>query len=348
VVYHRHYPAKKTQPGPAQLQQVHSLETGLIKFTINWELLYPSIDTVFNTITVTIPDSVSEHNLTANFTLASQVSATVNSSSVNNSFVYDFSKPVNFTVTSADKKRSTTFQVIAQTELRYFGFTGNISSAKSLNKDYNFYFDQIDGSTFGSVNCGPAASVIAIKWADSTFTKTPSYARSQLLPQGGDWSTGDVQIYLNSNGISNTIDTLRNLDSLVKATINNNQLIILCLDMWAVPQNMIDYQYVQKFGASLSIPDGHFLLVKGYKQFDDNTFYLEVYDPYSNGERYSGLDNGQLKGIDRCYQSDYIQSGTGSWWPYAIIIASKGRQVIASAKTKILTLKKPIPMAFGR
>jgi len=336
--------ATQTQPA----QQIHSLETGLLTFSINGELLSADIDTIHNTIVITVPDTLNQHNLTAAFTSANQVNATINNTAVNNTFVYDFSKTVNFTVTSADKKSSTTFKVTVQRELNYFGLSGNVIASKSLNRDYGFYFDQFDGSIFQTLNCGPTVSTMAIKWADSTFTGTPAYARTQREPQGGWWTTTDVQAYLGVNGISSVADTIANLDTLVKTSINNNNVVILCLDMYYVPYNTIDYQHINKFYNTNAVGWGHFLLVKGYLQFDNTTFYLEIYDPYSEGQIYTTLDVGQLKGKDRYYLSDGIELATSNWWPYAIIAGIKGQKVVTSKLSKTLSFRKSIPVAYGR
>ncbi len=337
---------KEAQPGQTQ-QKVQSLENGLVNFAINGQLMAAVIDTTHNTILVTVPDSVNEQKLTVNFTLAGQVTAAINNTAVSNSFVYDFSKPVNFTVSSADKKRSTTFQVTVQTELQYFGLSGNLVAAKSLNNDYNFYFDQFDGSVYQAINCGPTVSTMAIKWADSTFTHTPAYARSQREPQGGWWTTSDVQGYLHDNGINTITDTLSNIDSLVKTSIDNNDVVIFCLDMYYVPLSAADNLHINKFYLANTAGWGHFLLVKGYKQLQYD-FYLEIYDPYSQGETYTTIDDGQLKGKDRYYLDYDISRATQNWWPYAIIASQKGQKVIASTKGRVLSLKKSIPLASGR
>jgi hypothetical protein len=118
--------------------------------------------------------------------------------------------------------------------------------------------------------------------------------------------------------------------------------------MYYVPQNMIPYQHIQKFYEANTTGWGHFLLVKGYKQ-TDNTFYLEIYDPYSDKQAYTGVDDGQLKGKDRYYLSTNIATATNNWWPYAIIIAQKGEKVTDAVnfhKDDIRTQKRT-PVAWG-
>jgi hypothetical protein len=89
--------------------------------------------------------------------------------------------------------------------------------------------------------------------------------------------------------------------------------------------------------------------VKGYKQIG-NTFYLEVYDPYSDGLRYSIISVGQLYGKDRYYNSDDVRVATKNWWPYAIIIAPKGLKVLASTHFKLNAFgrRNAIPISYGK
>ena len=139
---------KDTPVKQVQAVQSHTLETGLVNLSVKGQLVDAVIDTTLNTVTVTVPGTFDMHSLTVNYTLASQVTATLNNTPLINGAVVDFSKPLMLTVTSADAKRYTSFRLVAQTDLGYFGLQGQITAAKSLNKSYNFYIDQWDGSMF--------------------------------------------------------------------------------------------------------------------------------------------------------------------------------------------------------
>ncbi len=323
----------------------------MLTFSINGQLFNTNIDTVANNINIILPHTLDLHSLTINFTLAGQVSATVKGAPVSSGATMDLSKLVYFTVISADKKRSTTFLINTQTELVYYGLIGTVITEKSLNKSYSYYFDQFDGSPSQAVNCGPTSSTMAIKWADSTFTKKPVDARNTYEPQGGWWSTRNVTDYLNLNGINNETDTLSNLDSLVKVNIDNNQVIILCLDMYYVSYDDLYYQHLNKFYVTAAPGWGHFILVKGYKQMT-STFYLEVYDPYSQAQEYfPSVIPHEPRGQDRYYTSQDIKTATAVWNPYAMIVAPKGQQVTSSTKLQVNSLikpGKPIPIAYGQ
>ncbi len=297
------------------------------------------IDTQKNVISIIIPHTFSLQSLTINFSLATQVNATVKNTPVGSGTAMDFSKLFYFTVTSTDNKRSTTYLVDVETDLFYFGLTANLISEKSLNKDYNFYYDQFDGNTWQSVDCGPTVATMAIKWADSTFDKLPVDARHMIEPGGGEWSTRNVSDYLNFYGVNMAGDSISNLDSLVKANIDKNQVIIFCLDMYYVSVDLLPYQHLDKFYPSALPGTGHFILVKGYKQMS-NGFYLEVYDPWSqHGEYNPSVIPHEPIGEDRYYLDRDIQTATLNWDPTAYIVAPKGQQVIASTKF----INKPIP-----
>jgi hypothetical protein len=339
--------ARQGGESPANLPKIHTLEQGLVSFSINGELVPAVIDTVLNTITVTLPNGADLHSLATSFVLASQVNATINSTAVNSGGVIDLSQALSITVSSADKTRTTSFKIVPQTELQYFGLGGIISAQKSLDKGYDFYYDQFDGSSWQAINCGPTVTTMAIKWADPTFTKKPVDARNKILSSGGWWFTSHVQEYLTDNNISSKIDTLASVEDEVKENIDNGNLLILCLDMFSVPYNQLMYQHTQKFYPTSAAGWGHFLLVKGYKQTDSN-FYLEIYDPYSGGLKYNSVTTSQYMGQDRYYLSTGIKTATDIWWPYTIIVAPKGKVLKGTSHLKVNGITKPIPVASGQ
>lgn len=338
---------KNSGPAPNTPQRDGASKEALLSFSINGELLVADIDTIRDVITVVVPDTMKKTKLALNFKLANDFVATINNKLVANGAVIDFSAPVTFAVSSADKKHTTSFQVNVDNTLQYFGVTGNIVSEKSLNRSYDFYFDQFDGSQSQAVNCGPTVTTMAVKWADSTFAGKPVDARN-LIPEGGGWwFTSDIQNYLSRNGIKSNIDTLADVGALVKNSIDNNNLVILCLDMFSVSYNGVQFEHVQKFYQTNGPGWGHFLLVKGYKQTTTN-FFLEIYDPYSDGQYYSLITTGQIKGRDRYYVRSDIQRAAAVWWPYAIVLAPKGSNVASLNKLTVSSIHKAVPLASGK
>src|SRR5581483_5302551 len=203
-----------------------------------------------------------------------------------------------------------------------YGLGSNLVAGKSLNKSYNYYYDQFDGSQYQYINCGPTVATMAIKWADSAFSKKPVDARN-IIPENGDWwYTSDITNYLEQNKIRNaTVSfTSANADNVITQSIDNNNLVILCLDMYYASYNPVTTQHTNKFYETNAPRWGHFLLVKGYKRVDNNLYY-EIYDPYTDHETYS--DN-TPKGKDRYYLNSTITAATDVWWKYAIVVAPKG------------------------
>jgi hypothetical protein len=230
-------------------------------------------------------------------------------------------------------------------QLEIYGLGEDQTAGKSLNKSYNFYFDQFDGSKFQSINCGPTVTTMAIKWADSTFSRKPVDARNSIPESGGWWYTSDINNYLSANDIDHsTVQfTSTNADQVIENGINNNNVIILCLDMYYAQYNPVGTQHTNKFYETAAAGWGHFLLVKGFKTVDDKTYY-EIYDPYSDHDTYA---NDVLKGKDRYYLNSDITAATDVWWKYAIVVAPKGQKVAASVRQQLNSIQN-IPVAKGQ
>jgi hypothetical protein len=304
---------------------------GLLSVSVGGQLAGSAIDSL--SITLIVPDSANKNNLKIYFTLAPGAQAFIDNNKVVSGSVVDGTEPLLLAVMSNDKKSSSTYKVTIQTKMEYFGISGSLTNEKSLNRDYNFYFDQFDGSPLQSIDCCPTVCTMAIKWADSTFTGTPLQARDAIYENGLEWPAQDVVSYLNQNKISNATVSASNLDSLVKVSIDNGQLLIVLPDMYYyIGYNNIAYQHTQKFYQTLTANWEHCLLVKGYKQFSTG-LWLEIYDPYSDHNVYldsinEQLEGSQLKGKNRYYSCDDIQKSIDfADLPIAIIVAPKGQKI---------------------
>lgn len=306
--------------------------------------------------TATFKFLVDEHTditkVQTHFTLNPGNKAFINDAEVTDGSTIDFSQAQTLKIVSGDRSLNYTLNV--QQEWPYFGVTGDIVAAKSLNKDYNFYFDQFDGSTLQAINCGPTVTTMAIKWADKSYAGTPLKARTDIPEGGGWWYTSDVSDYLAQNGVSNSTVKITDFDNLVKSNIDNGKLVILCLDMYVyIGYNDKDYQHTDKFYQTLTAKWGHFLLVKGYKQTTTGLF-LEIYDPYSNHNQYQDdfsqqvFGQQQYKGKDRYYSSGAIGQSANQWWGYVIVVAPKGQTVGTAVTGGRLVQPSQIPAARGR
>ncbi|HVW13712.1 MAG TPA: hypothetical protein VHB54_07825 [Mucilaginibacter sp.] len=244
-----------------------------------------------------------------------------------------------------EKTAPANINVNTSSQLEVYGLGNKETANKSLDKSYDFYFDQFDGSAFQSINCGPAVTTMAIKWADPSFTKKPADARIAISEKGGWWLTSDIGRYLDRNDINHTTVsfTATNSDQVIEHGIDDNEVVILCLDMYYAQYNPVNTEHTNKFYPTKTKEWGHFLLVKGYVKVDGKTYY-DIYDPYSDHETYA--DN-TLKGKDRYYLDTDITAATGRWWQYAILVAPKGKQVTASSDLQVNSIQN-IPVAKGR
>jgi len=204
-------------------------------------------------------------------------------------------------------------------QMKAYGLGENLIAGASNNTDYEWYIDQASTGTYSGVNCGPTSVTMAIRWANVNFTKTPQDARATYRSGGGWWYTSDVINYFNGNGVSNYTIALTSID-LLKNKIDNGSIAILCLDMYFVEHQDTAAYHVSKFYQASTQGWGHFIVIKGYRVVDDQT-YFEAYDPFSFGVRY--LDN-SLKGKDRYYKAANLDAATNNWWDYAIVAPKPG------------------------
>jgi hypothetical protein len=204
---------------------------------------------------------------------------------------------------------------------RIYGLGRNFYKGHSNNVSYDWYCDQAGTGTYSLHNCGPTSATMAIKWANENFNKTPEDARNKYPGDGGNWGVHDVISYLNLYSINNDTINITQIDS-IQRRINSGKIVILCVDMFYIRENEHENWHVDKFYPAWK-GWGHFIVIKGYKVVDNEVFY-EAYDPYSFGLRYN---NGTLKGKDRYYRSEDLNSAVIYWVPSAIIVSksqSKG------------------------
>lgn len=237
---------------------------------------------------------------------------------------------------SDSKSKEITIPFLSQN--RKYGFGINSQSERSNNRSYDWYFDQMNTGIYSGINCGPTATTMAIMWADENFDKSPEDARNTFRSNGGWWYTTDINNYLALNYVNRSTIQLYSM-SLVKEQIDNNNIVILCLDMFYVKANTgLSERRVDKFYSTNSTGWGHFIVIKGYKIVDNQLFY-EAYDPYSFGMRYN--DN-SIKGKNRYYRSEDLNNATNNWWDYAIVVTK------SSGKINNALDEKSIPVQKGR
>lgn len=301
------------------------LDSNIADFSIAGEL-YPVIkDDNKKELLVIIPQTLDKTNLKTIFPSVSDVSIVLNNQVlVSDTTTTDFSQPVQFTIRSKNTPQESKWTLTVKKESEVLGLGTDLNAANSLKTNYDFYYEQRGSGTYFSVNCGPTAATMAIKWADSTFSKQVVDARNSIKSKGGWWYTSDVSSYLKDNGINFAVLKLPSFTENIRRCIDKNYLVILCLDMYYVNFNPNPDQQSDKFYTTPNKSWGHFIVVKGYKMVDGKV-YLECYDPISSGT--NNFLTGQPKGKNRYYLASEIQKATEEWWNYAIVVSPKGKPV---------------------
>ena len=218
---------------------------------------------------------------------------------------------------------------------RLYGLGIDLEGAHDNNVNYYWYLDQMNTGTYSNVNCGPTSVTMAIKWVNGDFTKTPLDARNTYRSGGGWWYTDDVVNYLNNYSVNNKTILIIDISAL-KNEIDVGNIAILCLDMYYIRNQVKAKWHIDKFYVTNKKGWGHFIVIKGYKIVDDET-YFESYDPYSMGMKYK---NDTLKGLDRYYRSADLDSAVLNWWNYAIIVSKNS---LKSAQGVDITTIKHMP-----
>ena len=207
--------------------------------------------------------------------------------------------------------------VLPKTRLiRKYGLGRILEKSQSSDVSYYWYLDQMNTGEYSGINCGPTSVTMAIKWVNENFNKTPQDARITYRPTGGWWYTSDIINYLNTYLVNNKTIPINDIQSLC-TELDLGNIAILCLDMYYIRSQIFDKWHIDKFYKASSKGWGHFIVIKGYRVVDNETFF-ESYDPYSWGIRYA---NDTLKGLNRYYRTEDLDSAVVNWWNYAIIVS---------------------------
>ena len=324
---------KKANPAPV----ANAAE--MLSFNLNSEIDTVQINKTNDSIYVSIDPSVlNGHNLIANFTLSQGAKAFVqDTAQVSGNTSNNFESAVLYTVKSADNSIIKEWTVVTRNNsftldwgLGYF-----LSKFQKNDRDYEWYMDQLNTGTYAIANCGPTVVTMAIKWADSTFEKSPSDARNTYEINGGDWYTSDINHYLADNKIAHAIIPLgNNTDSsanIIIHQIDQGRIVILCIDMNLVSYTSNPSIRVDKFYKTTPAW-GHFFIVKGYTVVSDQ-IYFQIYDPNSWNQKYA---DGTLKGKDRFYRAGDVFSASSNWWNYAIVVARNPDKLDPATLSKAL------------
>ena len=289
-----------------------SADTAANILTYQVQGMAAQVSIAYPNILVQFSDSITNPgDLVASFTLSPGCHATINGApqtsgvTQNNfqySMIYDVTDPAG---------GSKEWEVVGTNNSYSVGWAlGQFILAEvSNNRSYEWYIDQGTTGEYADVNCGPSSVTMAIQWYDSTFIRTPEDARAEFGPQGSLWYPIYINEYLgqyNVPYIPLTLgDSAAQTRDILKAQLDSGRIVILILNTApiriATAAGRADKYYADDFG--------HFLIVKGYKELDDD-FFFEVYDPWDFGAAYP---DGQLMGKDRYYRSGDIYSACSNW-----------------------------------
>jgi hypothetical protein len=302
-------------------------------------------------ISITVPESItSGAGLVANFNLSEGARAQVNnvpqqSGVTQNNFEHDLL----YTVTAANKNISERW-IIAAANNEYsmpWGLGHFIKKTKSNDRSYEWYIDQAHTGTYSYTNCGPTSVTMAIKWADSTFTKTPEDARAKYHPDILWWDTDDIQHYLADFEIPHTLIQIKESPTestdLYMKLLDSGLIIISCIDMHYISEPVNTTFRTNKFYKTTP-RWGHFFIIKGYVKVDEQ-IYFQVYDPFSIDQ--TNEDN-TLKGRNRFYSDVDVFSASANWWPFAIIVGKKNEpfDALRLQQQYLRTTKIPVKGRF--
>ncbi|WP_459130029.1 cysteine peptidase family C39 domain-containing protein [Guggenheimella bovis] len=184
---------------------------------------------------------------------------------------------------------------------------------KSLNKSYNWYYDQGESGQFSGENCGPCTAVMATKWYLGEVKETPEEARQLIRPDGGWWFTNDITDFLRGRDVPTHVKEYKEPNDLTEV-IDNGNIAIICIDTTYLTFNSKS----NKFGRFYDFQGGHFIIVKGYRVIEDE-LYFETYDPMSWGKKRS---DGTYVGENRYYKARELSNAILRWWPNLIAVGN--------------------------
>jgi len=169
----------------------------------------------------------------------------------------------------------------------------------SLNRNYNWYFDQKNTGSAESKNCGPTCAVMAAKWSNQNFNMSVVNARNSNPMNGQNWTMAAIQNFLDSHKIPCTRFSDQISEATIRRHLNNKSIIIVIVNMKDIPLNNNSEQRTGKY---YNLNENHVIIIKGFCKMD-NKFYFEVYDPNTWEMYYS---DGAPKGRDRYYLTNQV------------------------------------------
>lgn len=139
--------------------------------------------------------------------------------------------------------------------LRFFRIF--VPQDKSNEKNYNWYFTQLDTGSESNMNCMPAMACMALKWRDENFSLTPESLRNLYGIKGG-WYPSQLRNCLEDFGAD--YETHSAIQENIISDLNNGNIILTQIST-ADPENY-----------------GHCMVIYGYRKVNSEYNFL-IYDP---------------------------------------------------------------------
>lgn len=196
-----------------------------------------------------------------------------------------------------------------------WGLGNNLQTYVSNDRDYDWYIDQGDTGRFSSVNCGPSSIAMAGKWLNSSFNVSVEDIRNRYRPDGGYFYDSNITGAFDDYDIDYSWIHISDASDIKKAIDSFNIVVIIAnlenVSLTASPKYRTQLYY--SYGGK------HILIIKGYAEVDDK-LYFEVYDPFSNGLKYS---DGTLMGKDRYYLANSLMASIKNYYNKAYSVHSE-------------------------
>ncbi|MDP2813923.1 MAG: hypothetical protein Q8N92_05690 [Erysipelotrichaceae bacterium] len=196
-----------------------------------------------------------------------------------------------------------------------WGLGETITTYKSNDRDYLWYFDQADSGIHSGNNCGPSSIQMVGKRVDKDFKLTAEDIRKDFRPLGGWWYGEDINGSLDKYKIVYQVKTIEDKYDLM-FIIDAGNIAIINNNMDLITRNPNENQRTNRYYDYVT---GHYFVVKGYLTVDNKTFF-EVYDPNNWSATYQ---DGTPKGQNRYYEAETLLASMLQWYNQAVVIYPK-------------------------
>lgn len=162
-------------------------------------------------------------------------------------------------------------------------------SHKISGDSKEWYLSQFNSGPYQNRNCGPAVIAMAVNWAKSGVDKLTVRQVRDIKGIRRDFSTMDVREMISENGVKVEQHDYNSEIDIINQLLEN-KLVVLCIK-----------------GDIVNTSNGHFVVVHGYKYYDDNLYFI-INDPWTRSDR---------EVPDRVMHEEIIE------WFDAVIVVSK-------------------------